>query len=196
MPYCSPTDPISEAFALMERGKAYAHKEAMKAQVAALIPDIFPLNFLEAAWLNILEAAYKQALPRITGEACKRGRSVYSHIVGQVDAVLADAKQAVNAAKAELEATLAQLKNQVSVFQADIDKALADASAALGEINTVKTQANEALFSAKSAADEAGQALLRVRENAKWLDDLESRVQALESKGNSIESLIRSIIPR
>lgn len=196
MPYCSPTDPISEAFAALERSRAYAHKEAMKAQVKALVPDIFPLNFLEAAWLNIIEAAYKQALPTVTSGACSRGRRVYNHIVGGLNDVLNDAKAAVNSAKAELENTLNQLKTQVSAFQSDIDKALADAQAALGEINAVKTSANEALFSAKSAADEAGQALARVRENAKWLDDLEQRVQALESKGDSIQNLIRGLIPR
>lgn len=196
MPYCSPTDPISEAFATLERARAKAQKDATKAQIALLIPDIFPLNILESALLNIYEQAYIASLPTITSQACSRGRQVYSHIAGAVDAVLGDAKAAVNAAKAELENMISQLKTQLGAFQTDLSKALADAEAALGEINALKTQANDALYSAKLAASEAGEALAKVRENCKWLEDLEHRVQSLESKGDSIQSLIRGLIPQ
>lgn len=180
---CSPSNPISEALAAIEYARVDAQKRYFKGQVALLIPDIFPLNYLEAALLQIIEVAWNQTRSQAIKQACAQGNTIWNQITGDLQKIKSELQKYADSMKTELDQVISGIKARVADLDALIQNAETRITTVTSEIEKAKSEASRALQQIQSQAGE--------------ISNLWSEVQALKDRMNQIEgSGIQNLISR
>lgn len=181
----------------------YLEHEQECTKIDAIIPDWFPMNYIQGFFIDIHKAIYNTTYQKVYNQAADKGNDINSQIMGWVDKAKSDMTAYTSRVRSELKTLLNSVNSEVSAAKSklrqlgiDVDSLDTDVSAlgskvsdALSKVSSLNVNVrdlNNRLNNVSADLD------AKIRDFKSRLTSLDSRFSTLDRKAVDLDSKIKA----